>query len=128
MTKISVPTSSPSVGADQDEPFTVCPHFHQAVELIGARWSGAILRAMFLGCRRFGQIRSAVPGVSDTMLTLRLRELERSGVLRRVVHPTSPVVVEYLLTDKGRDLGPALEALVGWSHRWGGPPVGQDRP
>ncbi|MEZ0072091.1 winged helix-turn-helix transcriptional regulator [Planotetraspora sp. GP83] len=97
---------------------TVCVRFHAAIELIGSRWSGAILRAMFTGQSRYAQIKAAVPGLSDTMLTQRLRLLETEGLVERRVIPASPVQVEYYLTEKGRDLEPALEAVIAWSHKW----------
>src|SRR5262245_40008602 len=96
----------------------VCVRFHTAIELLGARWSGAILRAMFTGARRFADIRAAIPGISDVMLTRRLRELEEAGLLRREVLPTSPVQVEYHLTRMGEETRPVLEAVIAWSHRW----------
>jgi DNA-binding HxlR family transcriptional regulator len=96
----------------------VCVRFHAAIELIGTRWSGAILRAMFTGAHRYAQIRAAVAGVSDTMLAQRLRTLETEGLIERRVIPTSPVQVEYHLTEMGRDLEPALDAVITWSHKW----------
>lgn len=96
----------------------VCTRFHTAVELIGARWSGAILRAVFTGAHRFAQIREAIPGLSDTMLSSRLRTLEAEGLITRTVQHTTPVQVEYHLTDKGQDLAPVLDALIDWSHKW----------
>lgn len=101
-----------------DEIHRVCTRFHQAIELIGARWTGAILRALFTGHHQYSHIRQAVPGLSDTMLAQRLRTLEAEDlVVRRVVADT-PVRVEYELTEKGRELAPVLDAVVSWSHRW----------
>jgi DNA-binding HxlR family transcriptional regulator len=96
----------------------VCERYHAAIELIGARWTGAILRALFTGHRRYAQIKAAVPGLSDTMLAGRLRSMETDGLIERRVIPTSSVQVEYHLTDKGRDLEPVLEAVMSWSHKW----------
>lgn len=96
----------------------VCARFHQAVELIGARWSGAILRAMFTEQHRYVEIKAAIPGISDTMLALRLRELEAAGIIERIVVASSPVSVNYRLTEMGRELAPVLDALLTWSHRW----------
>jgi DNA-binding HxlR family transcriptional regulator len=96
----------------------VCARFHIAVELVGARWTGAILRAIFTGHSRYAQIREAVPGISDTMLAARLRTLEAEDLVERVVLPTTPVQVEYRLTEKGRDLAPVIEAMIAWSHKW----------
>lgn len=95
-----------------------CSSYHHAVELIGRRWSGAILRELLLGTTRFGQIREAIPQLTDKMLASRLRELEAEGVIRRVVFPEIPVRVEYHLTDKGRDLEAAVAALSQWADRW----------
>ncbi|GAA4226471.1 DNA-binding HxlR family transcriptional regulator [Streptosporangium album] len=100
------------------EVHSVCVRYHAAVELIGARWSGAILRALFTGHRRYAQIKAAVPGLSDTMLTERLRTLEVEGLVERHVVQSSPVQVEYHLTEKGLDLAPVLEAVITWSHKW----------
>jgi DNA-binding HxlR family transcriptional regulator len=96
----------------------VCERYHAAVELIGARWSGAILQAMCTGHTRYAEIKAAVPGLSDTMLAHRLRTLEREGLLERIVVPATPVQVEYRLTEMGLDLKPVLENLISWSHRW----------
>jgi DNA-binding HxlR family transcriptional regulator len=96
----------------------ICVRFHAAVELIGARWSGAIVGALFTDQHRYADIKAAIPGLSDTMLAQRLRDLETAGLIERRVLPTSPVRVEYHLTEMGRDLQPALEALTAWAHRW----------
>jgi DNA-binding HxlR family transcriptional regulator len=97
---------------------SVCPRYHYAVELIGARWSGAILRAVMDGRHRYAEIKAVIPGVSDTMLSQRLRWLEAEGVLRRTVRDSSPVRVEYHLTPKGAALAPVVEALKTWAHAW----------
>jgi DNA-binding HxlR family transcriptional regulator len=96
----------------------VCARFHAAIELIGAKWSGAVLQALFTGSHRFADIRAAIPGVSDVMLTRRLRELEDAGLVERRVMPTSPVHVEYHLTQMGVEAGPVLDAVIRWSHTW----------
>lgn len=96
----------------------VCTRYHAAIELIGARWSGAILRAVATDQHRYAQIKAAVPGLSDTMLAQRLRSLEDEGLIERRVLPSSPVQVEYHLTQKGLDLEPVMEAIRAWSHKW----------
>ncbi|MEN3312148.1 MAG: hypothetical protein V7645_1477 [Actinomycetota bacterium] len=96
----------------------ICPRYHYAVELIGARWSGAILRAVMDGAQRYAEIKAAIPGVSDTMLSQRLRWLEGEGVLERHVRDSSPVRVEYRLTERGAALAPVVEALTTWAHAW----------
>lgn len=100
---------------------SLCPRFHRAVELIGRRWTGAILRVLLQGeggRARYHTLRAAVPEISDRMLSERLRELEAEGLVRREVQPDTPVRVEYSLTDKGRALEPALDAIGAWAERW----------
>ena len=72
-----------------------CPKFHKSVELIGRRWTGAILRALLSGETRFSDIAHAIPGLSDRLLSERLKELETEGVVTRVVYPETPVRIEY---------------------------------
>lgn len=96
----------------------VCVRFHQAVELIGRRWSGAILHVLLQGPARFSVIGGALPEMTDRMLSERLRELEAAGLVARTVVPSVPVRVEYALTEQGRDLAPALDELAAWAHRW----------
>jgi DNA-binding HxlR family transcriptional regulator len=95
-----------------------CPKYHGAVELIGRRWTGAILRAMMSGINRFGDFSTAIPGLSDKMLSERLKELEARGVISRRVTPDTPVRIEYELTEKGRDLQEVVQALADWAERW----------
>ena len=99
-------------------PTAFCPYFHEAVELIGRRWTGAILRALMSDVSRFSELTAAVPGLSDRMLAERLRELEARGIVRRTVIPETPVRIEYSLTDKGRALDEVIRAVSGWADRW----------
>jgi DNA-binding HxlR family transcriptional regulator len=96
----------------------VCPHFHAAIELIGKRWTGAIVCALTDGPLRFGELAKAVPGLSDRLLSRRLRELEDEGLVERDVEPGSPVRVTYSLTEVGTELGPAIAELKAWARRW----------
>jgi DNA-binding HxlR family transcriptional regulator len=95
-----------------------CPRFHHAVELIGRRWSGAIINAMLPGPQCFNELLVTVPGLSDRLLTERLRELESEGIVRRTVIPGPPVRVSYELTEAGKSLKPVMVALSGWAERW----------
>jgi len=95
-----------------------CSRFHHAVELIGKRWSGAILNAMLSGPQCFNELLAIVPGLSDRLLTERLRELEAEGLVRRRVLPGPPVRVSYEMTEAGRDLEPVMRALREWAERW----------
>ncbi|MGH2609279.1 MAG: winged helix-turn-helix transcriptional regulator [Tepidiformaceae bacterium] len=104
-----------------------CPRFHHAIELIGRRWTGAILRAMFSGRTRFSDLAAAVPGLSDRLLSERLKELEAEGLIARCVYPDTPVRIEYQLTDKGRALQQAIEAVATWAHEWVDPALTESR-
>ncbi|MBI5284137.1 MAG: helix-turn-helix transcriptional regulator [Chloroflexi bacterium] len=95
-----------------------CPYFHRAIELIGARWTGAIIRALLAGVTRFSDFSSAIPGLSDRMLSERLKELEAEGIVVREVTPSTPVRVEYHLTEKGRALAAVTEAVSAWAADW----------
>jgi DNA-binding HxlR family transcriptional regulator len=97
-----------------------CPQYHGAVELIGRRWTGAILRAMMTGINRFSDLSAAIPGLSDKMLSERLKELEAHGVVSRRVIPETPVRVEYALTEKGEALQDVVQAVSDWASRWQG--------
>ncbi|MGD9792612.1 MAG: winged helix-turn-helix transcriptional regulator [Acidimicrobiia bacterium] len=102
--------------AGDDEAY--CARFHYAIELIGRRWTGAILIALASGRDRYSEVRDAIPGLSDRMLCDRFRELEGAGLVRREVAPTTPVNVRYQLTAKGQALGPVLNALSVWASDW----------
>ena len=95
-----------------------CPNYHRAVELIGRRWTGAIVRMLLPGRRRFNELRGGIPDISDRMLSERLRELEAEGVVARIVVPETPVRVEYELTSKGRALEDVVIAIGRWAEQW----------
>ncbi len=101
-----------------DQMPSFCPRYHHAVELIGRRWTGAVIRVLLRGRARYNELRAAVPDISDRMLSERLRELESEGVIVRVVVPETPVRVEYELTEKGRALEPVVRAIGEWAERW----------
>jgi DNA-binding HxlR family transcriptional regulator len=96
----------------------VCAKFHKAVELFGRRWSGALIQVLLQGRKRYAELRSAIPEITDRMLSERLRELEEEGILARKVIPETPVRVEYELTAKGRALEAPLTAIAQWATRW----------
>jgi DNA-binding HxlR family transcriptional regulator len=98
---------------------TCCPRLHEAVELVGKRWTGAILYVLLHGgAMRFSEVAHAVPDLSDRLLSERMKELEERGIVERRVIGTSPARVEYELTDQGRELAPALTELKRWADRW----------
>jgi DNA-binding HxlR family transcriptional regulator len=110
--------TSPVKGKKGEKSSRFCPRFHHAVELIGRRWSGAILNAMLPGPQCFNELLAIVPGLSDRLLTERLRELEAEGLVRRNVLPGPPVRVSYEMTEAGKDLAPVIRALGKWAERW----------
>ncbi len=96
-----------------------CPYYHQAIELIGRRWTGAIVGVLIhRQALRFGEIAEAVPELSDRLLSERMKELERHGVVVRTVRPGRPLRVEYELTEMGQELAPAVHELERWARRW----------
>ena len=101
-----------------DELGAFCPLYHRAVEIIGRRWTGAIVRALLSGLTRFSEIAAAIPGISDRLLSERLKELEAEDIVERCVTPATPVRVDYRLTEKGRALVDVVEALSAWAGRW----------
>jgi DNA-binding HxlR family transcriptional regulator len=96
-----------------------CRSFQGALELVGKRWTGAILLAGARGARRFVEYRTRITGISDRLLSQRLRELEEEGLVERTVVPTTPVQVRYALTPLGTELIAALQPLVDWGLRHG---------
>jgi DNA-binding HxlR family transcriptional regulator len=95
-----------------------CSLYHRAVELVGKRWTGAILWVLMDGPLRFSEVRHFVPEISDRLLSERMKELEAEGIVERHVSDRGPVKVEYSLTQKGRDLEPVVRALKSWANAW----------
>lgn len=96
----------------------ICPRYEHAIQLLGKRWTGLLLYALLEGPRRFCELTNTVEGLSDRVLSDRLRELELEGVVERVVYPQIPVRVEYQLTDKGRALEPVVQEIQKWATSW----------
>lgn len=87
-----------------------------AIAVMGGKWKGLILFALQDGPVRFGALRRAVPGISERMLTLQLREMEASGLVHREVHHQVPPKVEYSLTGFGHSLNAAMAPLGEWGE------------
>ncbi len=94
-----------------------CPSFHHTIELLGRRWNGVILHTLMGNAGRFGEIRALIPGLSDRLLTERLRELEGEGLVARRCAGTS-AAPRYQLTAKGRALEPVIDAIAAWAAEW----------
>ena len=99
-------------------PPALCSRFHRASELIGRRWTGAIIFVLLRSSCRFATLREAIPDITDRMLSDRLQELESEGIVVRTVVPDTPVRVEYSLTKKGRGLATTVDAIADWAHKW----------
>jgi DNA-binding HxlR family transcriptional regulator len=95
-----------------------CSLYHEAIELIGKRWSGAILLVLMDGPLHFSEIRDLVPDISDRLLSERLKELEGERIVERRVIDGAPVRVEYSLTEKGSALEPVVCSIKAWAREW----------
>jgi DNA-binding HxlR family transcriptional regulator len=95
-----------------------CSAYHAAIELIGKRWTGAIVFVLLDGPLRFSEVKVLVPDLSDRLLSERLKELEGEGIVERRRSEGMPVRIEYSLTEKGRALEPAVRSLKVWARSW----------
>jgi DNA-binding HxlR family transcriptional regulator len=96
----------------------LCTRFHRASELIGRRWTGAIIFLLLKQTCRFATLRDAIPDITDRMLSERLQELEDEGLVERTVIPETPVRVEYSLTRKGKALAEPIGAIATWAEKY----------
>ncbi|HEY7401376.1 MAG TPA: helix-turn-helix domain-containing protein [Actinomycetota bacterium] len=103
--------------AADGEEAAVCPHFQHAAELVGKRWVPQLVRALQADVSRFSDLRTAIPPISDHVLSLRLKELEAAGIVVRTVTPTTPVGIAYRLTDRGRGLAKVMTELAAWAEQ-----------
>lgn len=90
----------------------------KALNIIGGKWSFLIIKNLFHGTMRFGEIRKCLHDISPKTLTVRLKELERHEIVTRKVHPTIPPAVEYTLTKKGQDFIKIIEEMQNWGEKW----------
>lgn len=96
----------------------MCPKYEAAAQILGKKWTGLILRILLDGPKRFTEIKDLIPGVSDRMLSDRLKELECAGIVERHVIEHRPVLIHYSLTRKGQELRPVVEAIAAWAEKW----------
>ena len=101
----------------------ICEHFHRASEFIGKRWNPQIVRALLSGAQRFGELKAAIPQISDALLSDRLKEMEAAGIVTRTVTPDTPVRIDYRLTERGRDLSTVMDEIAKWAERWATTPA-----
>lgn len=96
----------------------MCPKYECAIELLGKKWTGLIVRVLLDGPKRFKALKEQIPEISDRILTERIRELETLGILIRHVYPETPVRIEYELTEKGKELKQVIDSIQHWSEKW----------
>ncbi len=94
-----------------------CP-IEKTMSVIGGKWTFIILRELFYGTRRFGELQRSLEGISPRTLSLRLKELEGEGIISRTIYSEIPPHVEYFLTEKGLTLRPIFEAMKEWGNSW----------
>ncbi|MEC5344032.1 helix-turn-helix domain-containing protein [Brenneria populi] len=98
---------------------TMQEEMRRAFNLLTGKWKLEIMWLLNQRIYRFGELRKAIPGITQHMLTAQLRELEADGLISRTVYAEVPPRVEYAMTDKARGLGPTMEALAAWWKKYG---------
>ncbi len=116
---MSITTNNHCSTHERKEIHHICTKFHSAIEFIGKRWMGAVIYTLLQGPKRYHEIISAIPGISDRLLTERLRELENEGLIIKKVIATSPKKVEYELTKVGKELEEVINTLMKWANSRG---------
>ncbi|GAF64728.1 putative transcriptional regulator [Bacillus sp. TS-2] len=96
----------------------MCPKYELAIELLGKKWTGLMIRVLLDGPKRFKEIKAQIPEMSDRILTERIKELEKLDVIKRNVYPEKPVRIEYELSEKGKALEPVIKAIQLWGEKW----------
>jgi DNA-binding HxlR family transcriptional regulator len=96
----------------------MCPKYERAVQILGKRWTAMIVWTLISRPRRFNEMTVIIPGLSDRLLSERLKELEACQIVERHVYPETPVRIEYVLTEKGRHLQDVVDSIQRWADRW----------
>jgi DNA-binding HxlR family transcriptional regulator len=110
-------TSSPTGAPEKtDAPYIA---FLEAMKPITGKWKIEILWALSRRTRRFGELKRALPGITQHMLALRLRELEADGLIKRTVYPETVLRVEYEISEAAYGLKPIFQAVIAWSEQYG---------
>ncbi|MBD8006080.1 winged helix-turn-helix transcriptional regulator [Bacillus norwichensis] len=94
-----------------------CPKLEKAMGLLGQRWTGLIIYNLLNGPQRFCTVEAAMP-ISARVLSERLKDLEKEGIVKRQVYPQTPVRIEYSLTEKGMALEPIMNEIASWAEQW----------
>lgn len=95
----------------------ICPKFEKAISLLSQRWTALIIYQLLSGPQRFNEIQSSI-GISGKVLSDRLKDLEKRGIVKREVIPETPVIIQYSLTEKGQSMEPILKSIENWSQNW----------
>jgi DNA-binding HxlR family transcriptional regulator len=90
----------------------------RTLELIGDKWTIALIHHLFQGKNRFGQLLKAMEGISPKTLSVRLKKLEQQGLITRQIFPEVPLHIEYFVTKKGRSLHKVIQVLDEWGNQW----------
>ncbi|MFQ3545986.1 helix-turn-helix domain-containing protein [Halobacillus rhizosphaerae] len=96
---------------------SICPRFEKAIGILSKRWTGLIIYQLLEGQQRFCTIESTI-GISGKVLSDRLKDMEKEGLVKREVYPETPVRIEYSLTNKGLSLKPIMDEIEKWSQEW----------
>jgi DNA-binding HxlR family transcriptional regulator len=96
----------------------ICEHFQRAADIVGRRWNPQLIRVLLAGPARYRDLKTAIPAISDHLLSARLKELEAAEIVTRSVDPGPPVRVGYVLTDAGAALSEVIESLGDWAERF----------
>ncbi|WP_332304404.1 winged helix-turn-helix transcriptional regulator [Rhizobium sp. GR12] len=99
--------------------FTMQNEMRRAFAMLSGKWKLEIMWLLHQRIYRFGELRKAIPGITQHMLSAQLRELEADGLVSRTVFAEVPPRVEYEMTQKARGLGPTMEALSSWWEEYG---------
>lgn len=94
-----------------------CP-IEKTMDVIGGKWKFIILRDLFFGPKRFGELQRSLKVNSPKTLSIRLKELEKEGIVKRTIYSEIPPHVEYSLTEKGQTLRPIFNAMKDWGNKW----------
>lgn len=95
----------------------ICPRFEKAISLLNQRWTALVIYQLLSGPQRFSTIQSSI-GISGKVLSERLKDLEKEGIVKREVIPDTPVIIQYSLTEKGASIEPVLRKIESWSQEW----------